>query len=135
RKILDYALATSVFDEVDIDIVSCWQLHGESSLRDGFIQVSRAKLNAMLKDAKAHYQQVFDEAISHLDLSEGISTHLLKGNPTEVIPQYARQHNIDMVVLGTVSRTGIPGITIGNTAEDILQQLDCSILMVKPDQD
>lgn len=134
RKILDYALATSVFDDVEIDIVSCWQLYGESSLRDGFIQVPREKLNAMLKETKTHYQQVFDEALEHLDIEEGISTHLLKGSPTQVIPQYAKKNHIDMVVLGTVSRSGMPGITIGNTAEDILQRVDCSILMVKPDR-
>ena len=35
--------------------------------------------------------------------------------------------------MGTVARTGIPGLLIGNTAETILQRVDCSVLAVKPD--
>jgi nucleotide-binding universal stress UspA family protein len=34
--------------------------------------------------------------------------------------------------MGTVARIGIPGLLIGNTAETILDQLDCSVLAVKP---
>jgi hypothetical protein len=35
--------------------------------------------------------------------------------------------------IGTVSRTGIPGLFIGNTAEKILYRVDCSVLAVKTD--
>jgi universal stress protein E len=38
----------------------------------------------------------------------------------------------DLVVMGTVSRTGVPGLLIGNTAEKLLDRLDCSLLAVKP---
>jgi nucleotide-binding universal stress UspA family protein len=31
-----------------------------------------------------------------------------------------------------VARTGLPGFFIGNTAETIISQLDCSLLAVKP---
>ena len=34
--------------------------------------------------------------------------------------------------MGTVGRTGIPGLLIGNTAETILQQVDCSVLAIEP---
>ena len=34
--------------------------------------------------------------------------------------------------MGTVGRTGIPGFFIGNTAEGILTQVNCSVLTVKP---
>lgn len=37
-----------------------------------------------------------------------------------------------ILVMGTVGRTGIPGLVIGNTAEAILNQVHCSILAVKP---
>ncbi len=38
----------------------------------------------------------------------------------------------DMVVMGTVGRGGIPGLIIGNTAEAILDQLQCSVLAMRP---
>jgi nucleotide-binding universal stress UspA family protein len=36
--------------------------------------------------------------------------------------------------MGTVARTGISGLLIGNTAERLLQQLKCSILAIKPEE-
>jgi len=34
--------------------------------------------------------------------------------------------------MGTISRAGIAGLLVGNTAERLLDQLDCSLLTVKP---
>jgi len=48
----------------------------------------------------------------------------------ELLAKRIRQ--ADLVVMGTVSRTGIPGLLIGNTAEVILNNLECSVLAVKP---
>lgn len=50
----------------------------------------------------------------------------------DVVPAVAQELNADLVVMGTVSRTGIPGLLIGNTAEVILNNLECSVLAVKP---
>ena len=35
--------------------------------------------------------------------------------------------------MGTVARTGVPGFIMGNTAETMLQQIDCWVLAVKPE--
>jgi nucleotide-binding universal stress UspA family protein len=35
--------------------------------------------------------------------------------------------------VGTVARSGVAGRIIGNTAEAVLSQLPCSMLVVKPD--
>lgn len=34
--------------------------------------------------------------------------------------------------MGTVARTGIPGFIIGNTAENTLREIRCSLLALKP---
>ena len=59
-------------------------------------------------------------------------THLLKGWPRDEIPAFAKKVKADLVVMGTVARTGIPGFFMGNTAETILNKLDCSVLAIKP---
>ena len=59
--------------------------------------------------------------------------HVLQGWADDVIPEFAEQHRVDLIVMGTVSRTGIPGFFIGNTAEKILHRIDCSVLAVKPE--
>jgi hypothetical protein len=59
--------------------------------------------------------------------------HLTKGMPSKVIPMVARKAKIDLLVVGMFSRRGLGGWLIGNTAEKILNQVKCSVLMVKPD--
>ena len=39
---------------------------------------------------------------------------------------------IDILVMGTVARTGISGFIIGNTAENTVQKLSCSLMALKP---
>jgi nucleotide-binding universal stress UspA family protein len=62
-----------------------------------------------------------------------LQVHLLKGEPGKLIPEIAGICGIDVIVMGTVCRTGIAGFFIGNTAEEVLRQVNCSVLTVKPD--
>ncbi len=59
--------------------------------------------------------------------------HLIEGDPVERIPELVMEQGIDLLVMGTVCRTGISGFLIGNTAEEVLNQIDCSVLTVKPE--
>jgi universal stress protein E len=56
-----------------------------------------------------------------------------RGKPDEVILQFVAAEGIDILVMGTVARGGIPGLLFGNTAERVLSKLRCSVLTVKPD--
>ena len=58
--------------------------------------------------------------------------HLVKGPAHKEIPIVAKQIEADLVVMGTVARTGVPGFIMGNTAETILNQVECSVLAIKP---
>ena len=58
--------------------------------------------------------------------------HLQRGAAAALIPEKARELKADLVIMGTVARTGIAGLLIGNTAEAVLEQLQCSVLAVKP---
>lgn len=58
--------------------------------------------------------------------------HLREGSPDEVIAQFAREIAADLVVMGTVNRTGLVRVVIGSTAERILDQLNCDVLALKP---
>lgn len=60
-------------------------------------------------------------------------THLIKGLPARELPKFAEDVQADLVVMGTIARTGIAGIIIGNTAEAVLSQLRCSVLAIKPE--
>ena len=59
--------------------------------------------------------------------------HVDEGLPEDVIPRVARKLDAELVILGTVGRTGLSAALIGNTAEHVIDQLDCDVLALKPD--
>jgi nucleotide-binding universal stress UspA family protein len=67
------------------------------------------------------------------DRLSGVQATLRKGAPEDVIPQVVVAEGVDLVVIGTVARSGLAGVLIGNTAERVLRNLPCSVLAVKPD--
>lgn len=55
-----------------------------------------------------------------------------EGLPEDVIPAVARLIDAELVVIGTVGRLGISAALIGNTAEHVIDALDCDVLALKP---
>ena len=86
-------------------------------------------------------QEINKEAEQRLDeflktLGAGVSrivSHLTWGHPWQEISRIAMKHQADLISIGTVGRSGVKGIVLGNTAERVLDTCDCSILTVKPD--
>ncbi len=56
-----------------------------------------------------------------------------EGLPEKVIPQVAKTLDAELVVIGTVGRVGISAALIGNTAEHVIDELNCDVLAIKPD--
>jgi nucleotide-binding universal stress UspA family protein len=48
------------------------------------------------------------------------------------ILEFIEHHQIDLLLMGTVARGGLDGMSIGNTAERLVTRLPCSMLAVKP---
>lgn len=61
------------------------------------------------------------------------NTHVKEGLPEDVIEQTANELDSELVILGTVGRTGISAALIGNTAEHVIDRLNCDLLALKPD--
>lgn len=57
---------------------------------------------------------------------------LLTGSAREAIPQAAKAEKASIVVMGALSRSGIKRLLIGNTAEAVLDALNCDVLILKP---
>ncbi|MDZ4779705.1 MAG: universal stress protein [Planctomycetia bacterium] len=61
-----------------------------------------------------------------------IHRHLSWGTPWKDIGRLVQRLKIDLIAIGTVGRSGVKGLFLGNTAEKVLGTCDCSILTVKP---
>lgn len=114
----------------ELHIIHVWYLFGERYEHSR--GMSEAAQEAR-QQAKICHKQDLDILLSQTDVSDlKPHLHLLEGDPDERIPELAVEQNIDLLVMGTVCRTGIAGFLIGSTAEEVLAQVDCSVLTLKP---
>lgn len=132
RKIMELAVSMAGIEEAGLHAVHVWDVVGESLLR-GRGGMSQEHVSAMIAEEKEEHRRAL-EALLKQHPAEGvrIKSHLLRGDPGKIIPDFASKNGIDLLVMGTVSRHGIAGLLIGNTAEQVIQRVDASVLTVKP---
>jgi len=59
---------------------------------------------------------------------------LLAGNPFVEIVRYAREHDIDLIVMGTHGRGPVAHALIGSVAERVVRKAHCPVLTVRHPQ-
>lgn len=117
------------WDAPELDFASIWTNNPEA-----------AEMRLLDAERSRHQKAMNDltEKIRHqigADSYEYISpqVHLPRGDARTAVAEHAKKVKADLVIMGTVARTGIRGLIMGNTAEAILDQLACSVIAVKPE--
>ncbi len=88
---------------------------------------------ARTDSAQGRQESPFGEMFRrHLVAESEAEVHLVSGHAGEVLPTLADQLRADVIVVGTVARSGISGLIIGNSVETMLRSVSCSVLAVKP---
>lgn len=139
RRILALASSLAVSDFAALHVLHVWDVPGEGMIRSWsedpdlsalhYVEGERQRRELGMERIKQQLGEVLgEEAFAYLSPQ----FHLVQGTPQEAIPAMAIQLQADLVVMGTVGRTGISGLIIGNTAEAVLEQLQCAVLAVKP---
>jgi universal stress protein E len=80
-------------------------------------------------DAKAQFERALEG--SNIPRTR---RHLVGDFPAAAVGEVARRTQADIVVMGAISRSGLKRLIIGNTAERLLDELPCDLLIVKPAQ-
>ncbi len=128
-------LARSLADSCNstLEIVSCWDYEFEEYLRGNvWLKVSDDMIEDALLRTRTEHHAKLEKLIAAADISGACQIYHLRGKADTLIPSFVNDNDINILVMGTVARTGIPGFIIGNTAENIVQKLSCSLLALKP---
>jgi nucleotide-binding universal stress UspA family protein len=134
QKILDWASSLTALENSELHAGHAWDLFAESVLH-GRAGVQPTDVARMSRQARKLQKEWLARLLGPYDLAKHPERiHLVKGSAAVAIPRLVQRERIDLLVMGTVCRTGIPGFLIGNTAERILNQVDCSVLTLKPDR-
>jgi universal stress protein E len=132
-KIMELATSLARLEGSQLHLVHAW-----APVAQGIWDVGRrltesemAQIDRASEEARWNW---FDELLAKVPLDDlEVHRHMLKGGASDLIPRLALRKGIDVIVMGTVCRAGVPGLFIGHTAEKVLRRVSCSVLTVKPE--
>ncbi len=139
-QILTLASALAITEFAELHVVHAWCLEYESFLRSARSGASNIEVDLLVQQEEEKRSRWLEALIAKHCAAAGVAAieylkpqlHLVKGNASHTVLSVANDLGVELVVMGTVGRAGIPGWIIGNTAESILGQINCSVLTVKP---
>jgi nucleotide-binding universal stress UspA family protein len=125
RKALDYALALVRPFNAEVrllHVVEALVLPPDAEV------VDLADFARALSDKAAKCLAKWREAVA----SEArVEEELRAGIPYREIVAAAGERNTDLIVLGTHGRTGLAGVLVGSTAERVVHQAPCPVLVTR----
>ena len=94
---------------------------------------SLKRVEAQAKNVARHAREAITKLLADsLKPVEQKNVIVEEGWPDEVIVSAVEDIQPDLLVMGSVARHGISGLLVGNAAERVLRQVDCSVLTIKP---
>lgn len=130
--IMELATSLTVLEQAELHIVHAWTFPHEETLRTR-TTIPKAQVDEMVEATRLEHQRRLDALLAKFPLAElRHKVHLIKWPAATAIDHVARMEQVDVIIMGTVCRTGIAGFFIGNTAETVLRDVPCSVLAVKP---
>jgi nucleotide-binding universal stress UspA family protein len=133
RKALEYAAATARAHKSKLTILHVY----EASFVEPYVNAanSEEEANEIIKEINQANESKYDEFLKTIDLSGVEYEKLLKkGIPETDIVEIAMEQQANLIVMGTHGRSGIKHILIGSTAEEVVRNAPCDIVVVKPDK-
>lgn len=65
--------------------------------------------------------------------SKPIIREVRHGSPFVEIVRYAKEKDVDLIVIGTHGRTGLKHVLVGSVAERVVRKAPCPVLSIRPD--
>ncbi len=141
RRILETAAKVATAEGAQVHMLHVWDAPGEGFVRMWSNAPDPEKtVDTYIKEVEANHARALDTLADQARVWIGAETakriklvpRLERGAARDVIPEQVHALGVDVIVMGTIARTGVPGFVIGNTAEDILNSVDCAVVTVKP---
>jgi universal stress protein E len=128
--VLELASSLQTSENAELHIVHAWDIPDEGRL---LARLGDKAFQTLVNSSQASIDQALNRLLArHAVAAVPERVHLMKGEPHAVILKMVEQQEIDLLIMGSIARTGISGRLIGNTAERVLNAVGCSVLTVKP---
>jgi len=90
------------------------------------------EMDAVKEQKDTYYQRLCDRAEMEAQLAGvPLTSHVIAGHPSTVIPEFARKLGCDLIVAGFHGHSALHARIFGSTCRGIIFHSDCSVLVVK----
>lgn len=132
--IFELAISLARIENAALHLVSVWNVPMERTLRS---RLGAQECDRIIHEAETQVRQSLDKWLAKHspEPDQGrppVRIHLLRGTASDKIAEVATESSADLIVMGTVCRTGLAGLFVGNTAEHLLGSVTCGVLAIKP---
>ncbi len=92
-------------------------------------------LASYIKESQTAAEKAMNELLeSDWEQRHAVVRHTTEGVPFVEIIRYAKEREIDLIVIGTHGRTGLNHVLMGSVAENVARKAPCPVLTVRPGQ-
>lgn len=131
RRSVRFGALVARLGEGELHVVHAYQVPMELQLAGS--SMSETEYSRAIEEIRTAAQEHIEAGLEEVQDPPPVSVHVGRNAPSAAIREAIEHLSPDLLVMGTISRTGIPGILVGNTAEKLLERVDCSLLTVKPE--
>jgi nucleotide-binding universal stress UspA family protein len=88
------------------------------------------------KETLDEFERVGHEATSYIEkigkvVGAEVESRVLKGNPAEKILSFAEDNNIDMIIVGSLGKSGYERVLVGSVSDKIIRHAKVPVLVVR----
>jgi len=119
--------------------------YGLSKLLDADLHFANSFASAPVQvtiEVPSFSPEIYNKAVQEIHLRQmkllsdkykldDANVHVEEGLPEEIIPHICKLYHADLIVIGSVGRKGLSAALLGNTAELIIDSVDCDTFIVK----
>lgn len=124
-------IALTVAPQAEIDLLHVHRFWGESRL--SLAGVGPEDRSSFRRQYETSVSTMLQEWLAKIELNgRCVNLHVRQGSPADVVSHLAAELQVDLVVMGTTGRSGLPYLLLGSVAETVLHTAPCDTLIVRP---
>ncbi|MGQ3685374.1 MAG: universal stress protein [Candidatus Loosdrechtia sp.] len=124
---LNYAIDFSMKEQALLYLLYVVEMHADDT---GFI-IKQTDISENSNKTATIKARLMNLVPGKIRSAINLETMVVQGIPFIEIIKVARNHQVDLIVLGTHGRTGLRHILIGSVAERVIQKAPCPVLSIK----
>lgn len=86
---------------------------------------------AFVERLEASGEEAIDATEAVAGETDRVRTAMVRGTPSEAITEYAGEHGVDMIAMGTHGRTGLDRYVAGSVTERVVRRADVPVLTTR----